>query len=774
MSDRIPHWLDPLVLFAKRKTLWACIALCVLGIVTVLSTQNRLPAMNRLVQDFIVSAHERPLNDDIVIVAIDDKSIAALGRWPWRRTLHAELLDRISANRPAAIGLDVIFTEPELTYPHDDAMLAAAIQRSAPVVLPVFIQTQGQDTRAALPLPAISGNASMGQAHINVDDDGIVRSVPLQYQAGSKTWDHFSIALLKAGNSSALDEQTLFRNAFSVSRANQSTSNNRQVLVPYSGGAGHFRRIPYIDVIQGTVPAEMFAGKYVLIGATAAGIADQYATPTTGKSHLMPGVEIMANVVDGMLHKRHIKPATDWQNIALNLAFVCITLLGFALLNPLPALVLTVASALALLATTYFSAGITGILFAPAAGILGLVFLYPLWSWHRLSTAADYLAAQLASLQRQDGILFSPGKQSFNSDFLDKRIAALEGATSQLQSLHRFITDSIDNLPYPTLVCDRDAVIRIANMAAARHFEVTPEILLSRRVTEMTADIVDEYRQALITDQAILHGTQAIEGEAKDSKQRELIVKCVPIFNSLDMHTGWILTLVDVSDMRQAERDREDAFRFITHDIRAPLSSIITLLELRRLQPPASQEELLQRLERHADSALDLADGFVNLSRAKSGEYHIEDSNLYDLLSEAADEVWTQSHARQVEIHLEGDSQQAYAMVDRQLFKRALANLLSNAVKFSPAHSKIHCGISDNDKGWDISIADQGTGIAEDKLALLFQPFNRLHAQSHPEVEGTGLGLAFVYSVMQRHGGTVYVESELGKGSTFHLMIPKQ
>jgi len=755
--------------------LWMFITFCILGLVTFLSPQARLSAMNRLVQDFIVSAQERPLSNDIVIVAIDDESIAALGRWPWRRTMHAELLDRISADRPAAIGLDVIFTEPELKYPHDDALLAAAIKRSAPVVLPVFLQTLGHQALVTTPLPAIAGNATLGQAHINVDDDGIVRSVPLQYSLENKMWDHFSAALLKAQGHD-LDERTLSSSSSRSPSANKSASNTRQILVPFSGGAGHFQRVSYIDVIQGTVPAGTFAGKYVLVGATAVGIADQYATPTTSKSHLMPGVEIIANVADGLLHNHHIRPAADWQNVALNLAFVCLALAGFSLLNPLPALILTIASALALLATSYYSASLAGILFAPAAGISGLIFLYPLWSWHRLSTAADYLAAQLTALQQQDGILFSPGTQVLVSDFLDKRIAALESATSQLQSLHRFITDSIDNLPYPTLVCGRDAVVRIANIAAARHFEVkNPEMLVSRRLTELTSDLMlDEHRQALITDEGLLQGKQAIEGEAKDSRGRELIVKCVPISDSLDVHTGWILNLVDVSDMRQAERDREDAFRFITHDIRAPLSSIITLLELHRLQSTGTKDELLQRLERHADNALGLADGFVNLSRAKSGDYHFEDSNLYDLLSEAADEVWALSHARQMSVEMTQDHQPAYAMVDRQLIKRVLANLLSNAIKFSPAQSRIHCEIADNIQEWDVSIADQGTGIAEEKRGLLFQPFNRLHAQSHPEVEGTGLGLAFVHSVMQRHGGKVWVESQLGKGSTFHLLIPKE
>jgi signal transduction histidine kinase len=249
-------------------------------------------------------------------------------------------------------------------------------------------------------------------------------------------------------------------------------------------------------------------------------------------------------------------------------------------------------------------------------------------------------------------------------------------------------------------------------------------------------------------------------------------VKCVPIYDAENIHTGWILRLVDVSSIRQTERDREEAFRFITHDIRSPLSSIITILELYKLQPQEARATLMHRLERYADNALSLADNFVNLSRAKSGKYHFEALNLCDILSEVVDEAWTPSQARRINIQMVAGNQAAYAMIDRHMFKRALTNLISNAIKFSPEKSLILCAIDPTGDNWNISISDRGAGIPAETLSTLFQPFNRLHSRSHPHIDGTGLGLAFVHSVATRHGGSVHVTSAVNQGSTFYLTIP--
>ena len=117
----------------RRRLEWSVLAMVLLALVAWLSTPESLGRVNHLVQDAGLRLVSRAPHPDIVLVAIDDPSIAAIGRWPWRRALHAELITRISAQNPHVIGMDVLFNEADLDYPEDDLLLTDAIRRSGRV-----------------------------------------------------------------------------------------------------------------------------------------------------------------------------------------------------------------------------------------------------------------------------------------------------------------------------------------------------------------------------------------------------------------------------------------------------------------------------------------------------------------------------------------------------------------------------------------------------------------------------------------------------------------
>lgn len=742
---------------------WPPLATALLLLVALFSPAQQLPRLNHLIQDFSTALFAHVPTDDIVIVAIDDDSINALGRWPWRRSVHAELLDRISADQPRAIALDVLFTEPDTAYPLDDALLAAAMRRSAPVVLPAFVQALNGERRVTRPLAALAQPAAnMGLAHVGVDADGVVRSVRLRELIGGDSWDQLGLALLRAGGAKLPSDRFAAH------------ADTAPMLIPYANADTRFDYVSYIDVIAGRLPPATFSGKYVLVGATAAGTGDQFATPTTSESRLMPGVEIQANVTAALLHDVRLNAAGTPANTLLNLLFVALALVGLALFSPFTAWLFTLLLALLLFALSCIATRY-GLQFAPAAGILGLVFVYPLWSWQRLNTAAHFLAMELKSLQQGEYAPFAARPAPLLHDFLDRRIVALENATRQLQDLHKFVINSVDHLPHPTLICATDGTVRIANHVAALHFGVDrAQALHGHALSQLMADVVAVERHTALLPHTLPLGAHpaTVEGEAEDGQGRRLIVKCVPIMNSDDTHIGWILSLVDISKLHEAERDREQAFRFIAHDIRAPLASIITLLELQRLSAGDTFDSVLPRLERHANHALAMADGFVGFSRAKSAQYHFERLDLQQLLTEAMDAAWPLGRAHGVRLTTVDSPRLAEAWVDRSLLERALTNLISNAVKFSPEGEEVTAAVTRSGQYWDVAISDRGAGIAPERQDELFQPFHRLHAASHPEIEGSGLGLAFVATVVKRHHGRIEVESAVGSGSTFHLLLP--
>lgn len=743
----------------RSKLLWLLISCLILALIALLSYKQTLTVADDLIQDFTIAVQQHPLSGRVIIVAIDDDSITTFGRWPWRRNLHAELVNRISEQHPAAIGLDILFSEPDLQHPEDDQRLANALMRSGMVTLPVIFSESGQVKYVQTPITLLSQQAAgLGHVHLNIDNDGVVRSALMQQEVGSVRYPHFSLSLLQTAGHSPTPPTTQ--------------------LIAYAGKAGYFPRISYRDVIEGNIPDNIFRNKLVLIGATASGLGDQYATPVSGDGQLMPGVEILANIAESHLSNHSLTAATPWQDMILNLAFVSLALLGFMLLSPLAALLLSASLLIGLLLITCGMAVFFDILLAPSAGCLGLMLIYPLWSWHRLDTAARFLTAEFESFKRSFPMLSTSQQPAAFTDFLDKRIHALHEATQQLQGMHRFISDSVNGLPDPTLVCDPDGIIRIANQAAAQYFGVnSATTLLQQPLTPLLQDIQDNQTSLPVLNTATIQARMEVEAEARDARQRDLLVKFTPCQDSHEQHIGWILSIIDVSRLWQAERDRDEAFRFIAHDIRAPLSSIISLVELHKLGPETTgnriEDRWLDMIEKHADNALTLTADFVQLSRAKSGHYQLQDTELSNLLHEAVDDAWVLAYTRNISITLDETLPEAYARVDRPLFKRAIANLLSNAIKFSSDHATIFCSIHAEGDDWNISVRDSGIGIAPEAQAQLFQSFSRVHQQSHPHIEGIGLGLAFVQAVAIRHQGKVRVTSIPGYGSTFSILLPR-
>ncbi|SFM35097.1 Histidine kinase-, DNA gyrase B-, and HSP90-like ATPase [Variovorax sp. OV329] len=198
------------------------------------------------------------------------------------------------------------------------------------------------------------------------------------------------------------------------------------------------------------------------------------------------------------------------------------------------------------------------------------------------------------------------------------------------------------------------------------------------------------------------------------------------------------------------------------------------MVELARANPALLPRDLLlQRIERHAHTGLELADGFVDLARAEAQPFHAELLDLVELATQAIDNAWAQGRRKQVRLSLTTELEEAPCIGDRGLLARALANVVGNGLKYSPSGSELVCRITERHASWGVAIQDQGPGIAAEQQKQLFQPFHRLHRESHPEVHGVGLGLLLVRTTLQRHGGSVEIESAENEGCTVILVLPK-
>lgn len=745
-----------------------------LSLVTLLSMTRPMPRIDRVLQDSARAALASPPSQDIVMVAIDEESLAAIGHWPWRRSVHAELLRQIAVHLPRCVGLNLPLVERDLSHPEDDAALARAMSDSGCIVLPMRIRTLGaRDVQELLPAPELADAAdAIGHSRLAFDRDGIARSVYLHEGFAGSLRPHFALALRDAAEGRiTLPTEPTPVGADAYPRSWLRTNPERIV---FSRGADRFKTVSYIDVLNGNVPPDVFRDRYVLVGPTAPGLGDLHANVAPDVPGLMSGIEIYANVLQTLISGRHVTVAEPWQNLLFNLVPLAVALLGVLWLRPAGVIALVGAMLLFQLAI-HLARPSVGVLFAPAAGVTGLLLLYPLWSLLRLSAAFSYLRKGTEELTRELGQRALEPARRPAGDFLDRQMVATQTAIDHMRDMHRFVRDGLDHLPDATMTLDTAGRVVLANGAALAHWQRSPAEMIGQDVHVLLAEIRRRTTGApMMPPGALSRELHPIVGESVDPQGRALLLRCVPFFNAAGAHAGWMIALVDISEMRSAQSQRDEALRFISHDAREPSAAILTIVELARERPEAfTQASLLESIERHAQTGLELADGFVNLARAEAEPFHTEVLDLIDLLRQAIDNAWARAQRQQVDVLLVTRSEEALCIADRNLLNRAFANVLSNALKFSPQGAALECSIREDERHWRIAFQDEGPGIAVELQSQLFQPFHRLHHEGHPEVHGVGLGLLLVRTVVHRHGGTVEIDSAAGTGCTVTLVLPK-
>ncbi len=763
--------------------------------------------VDQTLYDRAISLLERPADKGLVIVGIDEASLKQLGRWPWPRNIHATLIEKLTAAEAKVVVLDVILSEPDRAHPDADVTLAQAIKANGRLVLPITKDVADKDVfegrvfGEALPVAAMA-QAAAKLAHIGQtpDADGVLRSVFLRGGAGVARFDISPLAALRIADPLNWGEKRILpgRPQTNNPHAQEVWRNENQYLIPFVGPPGHFERVPYIDVLRGDVPPAKLKGKIVLVGATAPSMRDEFPVPVSGNIGPMPGVEVQANVIQGLKEGFELGLATKAVIAGVSSVLLMLVMWAYLWFTPRISLALTAGMvALVLIASTLVFKGLHFWL-PPAVPLAALLLAYPLWSWRKLEATQRYFDNELARIAQERIIVpeeialkIAPAAsvKAFIPDVIESSISTLQATSQRLRNLNRFVADSLESLPDATLVTDASGRILLANSSADRLFKArrrgrergNDPPLEGRDLFELMAQFqhtdtrtwrelwVDAYEE-----------TQTVSVEAKSADEREYLVRIAPSFSARGTQTGSILTLVDVTPLRESERRRDEALRFLSHDMRSPQASILTLLDMYQGDPESiTTEKLTQRVGRYARRTLTLADDFLRLAKAeRANAKDFEPLDLAELVQDAADEAWSSAKGKNIQVAVDIVCDEAWMSGDRDLLTRALMNLLSNAVKYSPPDTTVRCALRAVEGSLQVEIADQGYGIAESDIPRLFTRFTRLKHDAQPEEAGIGLGLVFVKTVIERHGGNIAVrsrvaanESEQG-GTTFVLTLP--
>jgi len=236
------------------------------------------------------------------------------------------------------------------------------------------------------------------------------------------------------------------------------------------------------------------------------------------------------------------------------------------------------------------------------------------------------------------------------------------------------------------------------------------------------------------------------------------------------------------AELDGAMKTKDQFLSNISHELRTPLNSIIGFTDLlltQELGPPLSdqQRDFLETVARNGRQLLELINELLDLQRIAAGRMTLtpESVDLAALLAETTGSVHAQVQKHRHALVVTPTPQELRVQADRGRVRQVLLNLLSNAIKFTPDGGRITVAAGPVNGGAEVRIAvsDTGIGIAAEDQPKLFQEFSQLDASASRQYEGTGLGLALSRRLIELHGGTIGVDSEMGKGSTFWFTLPR-
>jgi len=260
---------------------------------------------------------------------------------------------------------------------------------------------------------------------------------------------------------------------------------------------------------------------------------------------------------------------------------------------------------------------------------------------------------------------------------------------------------------------------------------------------------------------------------------KDVLLGVTPLSSAGQSSTQYLLSFADISKLKEVDRLKSSIVANVSHELRSPLSSIKAYTELLLLGAEETDKELrrtwLSVIDRETDRLSTLINNLLDLSRLESGRFELTKVPLHlgELIADVLALLEVQAQRRGIDVELDVQPGLPPLLAEAGLMRSVVRNLIGNAIKFSHDGGHIHVSVSEDDGNFKFSVRDEGVGIPKDAIPHLFTKFFRVPSVATAETPGTGLGLALAREAVVAHGGHIEVESELGKGTRFTVIIPK-
>lgn len=250
--------------------------------------------------------------------------------------------------------------------------------------------------------------------------------------------------------------------------------------------------------------------------------------------------------------------------------------------------------------------------------------------------------------------------------------------------------------------------------------------------------------------------------------------KALPLRDSDGSIVKWFGTFTNIDDQKQLEERKDEFIGIASHELKTPLTSIKAYTELleRRLMDGSDETSriYITKTNGYIKKLGQLISDLLDVSKIQAGklQFHMQDFDADEFVKESIDNIMHLANKHRITINGKAGVQ---LRGDKQRLEQVLSNLLSNAMKYSPAADEVIVNVCHDDEKVTISVTDHGIGVPADKHTKLFERFYRVEKNAY-RFQGLGIGLYISAEIVRRHGGKIWVESEEGKGATFHFTLP--
>jgi signal transduction histidine kinase/CHASE2 domain-containing sensor protein len=690
----------------------------------------------------------------LAVVEIDSRSLKLLDTWPWPRSYHATLLDRLVASGVHAIAYDIDFSSH--STPDGDAQLASAIERAdGRVILPVFKQrvsaTDKSGESYSAPIETFQANARLATVTIQPRSDG---RIWLGRAADRwNDWNLPSMAGLLAGRETWQREPFLID--FGI----------RPETVPH---------ISFVDVMNGRFDATALAGKSVIVGGTAVELGDYYPVPMHGQ---LPGVFIQALAYETLAQHRAVAPLPP--AVTLLITFLISVPAGYWFRRSSwqrAGVIAVTASSVVIVGS--LAARNYGLLYVEAApAIFGIAVVYGASVARKLNQLAQQIFAEHMKVVHQRMLMKSAVESSFDAIVIADDGGAIHMLNPAAAAMFGCDLDTCIGQQIQTII----PLQQPARWRAVGALDPTPDPLH----IGSTAPVDITFSKP---------GSEPIEVEIIVSKA--VVHPDYPITSERTPSVVYVYTIHDITQRKRSEyaerRAKEEAVASgrakteflanMSHELRTPLNAVIGFSEIlctEMLGPLGAKQYLEYAWDIHQSGThlLNVISDILDVSQIELGKLRFTEGSvdLADTIATAVRLVSLRLQEKQIQIEVVIDENLPLLWGDERAVKQMLLNLLSNAAKFTGRGGRITVRARlEASNEISVIVSDNGIGMSEEVVVNATQAFYQAERSPDRSHEGTGLGLSIVQGLMKLHGGAVMIESTPGVGTKVTLRFPQE